>query len=73
MVKAIWTGFGGRVTVPSYRRPLLECIKPFTDNGFYIDELVEPLPTTEFEKHDPKHFKELNEFPAFMCFKAIKK
>ena len=72
-VSATWRGFGGRVEVPSYRRPLIACLQPFTNNGFYIDELVEPLPVEEFKKHDPKHFKELNEFPAFMCFKAVKK
>ena len=72
-VSAIWKGFGGHVRVPSYRRPLKECIRPFTDNGFYIEELVEPLPVAEFKKHDSRHFKELNEFPAFMCLKAIKK
>ncbi len=72
-VKATWRGFGQRVAVHSYRRPLSECLQPFTDNGFYIDELVEPLPVEEFEKHDPKHFKELMEFPAFMSFKAVKK
>ncbi|MEO0573127.1 MAG: class I SAM-dependent methyltransferase [Bacteroidota bacterium] len=72
-VSAIWRGFGGRVRVPSYRRPLMECIRPFTENGFFIEEMVEPLPVGEFEKLDPKHFKELNEFPAFMCLKAVKK
>ena len=72
-VRAIWRGFGGKVRVPSYRRPLMECIQPFTDNGFYIEQVVEPLPVEEFEKLDPRHFKELNEFPAFMCLKAVKK
>ena len=72
-VSAVWRGFGGRVKVHSHRRPLMECIKPFTENGFYIEELVEPLPVEEFEKHDPKHYRELNEFPAFMCIKAVKK
>ena len=72
-VQAIWRGFGGRVKVPSYRRSLMECLKPFTDNGFFIDELVEPLPIAEFEKANPKHYKELQKFPAFMCFRALKR
>ena len=71
-VLAFWRGFGGRVEVPSDRRPLMQCIKAFTDNGFVIDELVEPLPVKEFEQLDPKHFKELNEFPAFMMIRALK-
>lgn len=72
-VEAEWKGFGINVTVPCYRRSLQECLSPFTESGFYIDKLVEPLPTEEFKKHDPKHYKELLEFPAFMCIRAIKK
>ncbi|MFD2033978.1 class I SAM-dependent methyltransferase [Belliella marina] len=72
-VKCTWKSFGRPVEVNSFRRPLYECIAPLTDNGFYIDKLVEPKPTVEFEQLDPKHFKELNEFPAFMCIRAVKK
>lgn len=72
-VKCVWKGFGEPVEVNSFRRPLSECLRPLTDNGFYIDKLVEPKPTKEFEHFDPKHFKELNEFPAFMCIRAVKK
>jgi len=72
-VQCTWNGFGMPVEVPSYRRSLHDCIAPLTSNGFYIDQLVEPKPVKEFEKRDPKHYKELNEFPAFMSIKAIKK
>ncbi|MGL1888481.1 MAG: class I SAM-dependent methyltransferase [Reichenbachiella sp.] len=72
-VQCTWKGFGDPVDIHSYRRPLNQCISPLTQNGFYIDELVEPKPTEEFEKLDPKHFKELNAFPAFMCIAAVKK
>ena len=71
-VKAIWSGFGKDVEVNSFRRPLQKCIGPLTENGFYIDRLIEPRPLPEFEKLDRKHFKELNEFPAFMCIRALK-
>ncbi|MFD0751496.1 methyltransferase domain-containing protein [Mucilaginibacter calamicampi] len=72
-VKCTWKGFGRPVEVNSFRRPLHECIAPLTDNGFYIDKLVEPKPTKEFELLDPKHFKELSEFPAFMSIRAVKR
>jgi len=72
-VKCTWNGFGKPIEVNSYRRPLNECLIPLTNNGFYIDKLLEPKPTKEFEKLDPKHFKELNEFPAFMCIRAIRR
>lgn len=72
-VKCTWKGFGRPVEVNSFRRPLNECLSPFTDNGFYIDRLIEPKPTKEFAQFDPKHFKELNEFPSFMCIRAVKR
>ncbi|GAB3998732.1 class I SAM-dependent methyltransferase [Spirosoma daeguense] len=72
-VKCLWSGFGKPVEVNSFRRPLSACITPFTENGFYIDKLIEPKPVEEFQKYDPKHFNELNEFPAFMCLRACKR
>jgi ubiquinone/menaquinone biosynthesis C-methylase UbiE len=72
-VQCTWRGFGVPIEVNSYRRPLHECITPLTDNGFYIDKLVEPKPTKAFEKLDPKHYKELLAFPAFLCIRAVKK
>ncbi|MCK7557576.1 hypothetical protein MKQ70_22255 [Chitinophaga sedimenti] len=65
--------FWQKIEMNSFRRPLQECITPFTANGFYLRELVEPKPVSEFEKLDPKHYRELNEFPAFMCISAVKK
>jgi ubiquinone/menaquinone biosynthesis C-methylase UbiE len=72
-VKCVWKGFGKPVEVYSYRRSLGECLSPLTENGFYIDKLIEPRPVPEFEKYDKRHFKELNEFPSFMCVRAIKR
>ena len=72
-VKATWKGFGKPIEVNSFRRPLEACIQPLIENGFYLDKLLEPKPAPEFEALDPKHFKELNEFPAFMCMRAVKR
>jgi len=72
-VSCEWEGFGKNVEVDSFRRSLGDCIAPLTDNGFLIERLVEPKPTKEFEALHPVQFKSLNEFPAFMCIKAIKK
>jgi len=72
-VKCVWSGFGTPIEINSYRRSLHDCIAPLTDNGFYIDKLVEPKPLKEFKKLDQKHYTELNEFPAFMCIRAVKK
>jgi len=72
-VSCIWKSFGKPIEVNSFRRPLQECLLPLTDNGFYLDKLLEPKPTQEFEALDPKHYQELNAFPAFMCIRAIKR
>lgn len=72
-VKCTWKGFGAPVEVNSFRRPLQECLLPITNNGFYIDTLIEPKPTPEFEALDPRHYKELNAFPSFMCLRAVKR
>ncbi|GAB4026794.1 class I SAM-dependent methyltransferase [Spirosoma koreense] len=72
-VQCVWTAFGKPIEVNSYRRSLSECITPLTENGFYLDRLVEPKPVEAFEQYDPKHFKELNEFPAFLCLRAVKR
>ncbi|TAE51946.1 MAG: class I SAM-dependent methyltransferase [Bacteroidetes bacterium] len=72
-VSTVWKGFGTPIEVHGFRRPLSDCIAPLTHHGFYIDALVEPKPTQEFEQADPRHFHELNAFPAFMCIRALKK
>jgi SAM-dependent methyltransferase len=72
-VKCWWKGFGIPVEMHSYRRSLENILLPLTDNGFYIDKILEPKPVKEFEKYDPRHYKELSEFPSFMCVRAIKK
>lgn len=71
-VSCTWKGFGRPVEVYSYRRPLGDCIFPLTRQGFMIDRLLEPKPTKEFEQLDPRHYRELNSFPAFLCIRAIK-
>lgn len=72
-VKCTWNGFGEKIEINSYRRSLDYCLNAFTDNGFYIDKLLEPRPVAEFEALDPKHFRELNAFPAFLCLRVIKR
>lgn len=72
-VKCTWSGFGSPIEMNSYRRSLSDCITPLTENGFLIDTILEPKPVKEFEKLDPKHYKELNQFPAFLCIRAIKR
>lgn len=53
--------------------PLEACIRPLTANGFYLETLLEPKPVEKFKEPDLKHYRELNEFQAFMCLRAIRK
>lgn len=69
-VSCIWKGFGKHVLMPSYRRSLQEILQPLIETGFALQQLVEPLPTLDFQQADPKRFATLNHRPAFLCLQA---
>lgn len=73
LVGCDWHGFGKRVYMPSYRRPLGDVFNPLLDSGFRLDRVLEPLPTDEFRRADPRHHEELEKEPAFICIRAIKR
>jgi SAM-dependent methyltransferase len=72
-VSSVWKGFGTPVRVNSYRRSLGDCLLALTEGGFQLDRLLEPRPTPEFERADPRHYRELNAFPSFLCLRACKR
>lgn len=73
LVSSQWTGFAPvRVTMPTYRRSLQETLNPFAENGFQIERILEPKPTEEFLKADPRHYRELMKQPCFLCIRARK-
>lgn len=68
-----WSGFGPtKVYVPTFRRSLSSIFAPLTDSGFIIEKIIEPMPTEDFKKADPRHFEELSRMPAFLCIRAKK-
>lgn len=71
-VECEWTGFGKPVRMPSYRRSLAAFINPFMAAGFRLDKLVEPQPTEDFRRADPKRCERLMRRPAFLCARASK-
>jgi len=71
-VECVWTGFGKRVIMPSYRRSLTEILMPVISAGFRIEKVVEPRPTEEFRKSDPVRYQSLMQRPAFLCIQARK-
>ncbi|WP_258097774.1 class I SAM-dependent methyltransferase [Marinoscillum pacificum] len=72
-VKCTWTGFREPIEMNSIRRSLTDCITPFVQNGFVIDQLLEPRPTQEMKELDPRHYEELSKFPSFLCIRAVKR
>ena len=73
LVQYEWTGFGKRVIMPAYRRPLAEVINPLFQAGFTLDQVLEPLPTPEFKEQLPEDYEKLSRNPGFLCLRAVKK
>ena len=71
-VECMWKGFGKRVVMPSYRRSLQEILMPIMDTGFQILQLIEPQPTADFKKADPRRYALLMHRPGFLCIQAKK-
>jgi SAM-dependent methyltransferase len=72
LVGMTWHGFGIPVYIPTYRRPLSALLNPLTKAGFILDRILEPLPTEEFKKADPLHYRKLIRMPGFVCVRAYK-
>ena len=72
LVEYPWTGFGQRVNMPSYRRPMSEVVNPLIATGFTLSKILEPLPTVEFQETAPDDYQELIRNPGFMCLRAVK-
>ncbi|MEM7782387.1 MAG: class I SAM-dependent methyltransferase [Planctomycetota bacterium] len=71
-VKALWTGFGVEVTVPSFRRSLEEVLMPTIVSGLQIEHVLEPRPTEEFKQIDPVRYQKLMHRPCFICVRCLK-
>ena len=73
LVASEWSGFGDKkVYMPSFRRSLSETLNPVLEAGFRIEKILEPKPTEEFKRADPKVYDELMQQPVFLCIRARK-
>lgn len=63
-----WTGFPGRVWMPSYRRSLGNMVGSILGGGFELAGLVEPRPDERFREADPAEHEKLSRMPGFLCF-----
>lgn len=69
-VKCVWTGFGIRQTMPSFRRSLEEVFTPIVSSGLVIERVHEPLPTEDFRSNDPRRYQRLIHRPCFLCVRT---
>lgn len=67
-----WTGFPGRVWMPSYRRSLGSMFGAILGGGFELTGLLEPRPDERFRRADPENHEKLSRMPGFLCFEARK-
>jgi SAM-dependent methyltransferase len=65
-----WTGFGERVLMPSYRRPLQNITDALQEADFDLDRLVEARPTPEYLDSDPEGYEKVSRRPSFLCIRA---
>lgn len=73
LVASEWEGFEPlRIHMPSFRRSLAATLNPIIEAGFRLERVLEPLPTAEFKRADPKHYEELSEQPCFLCMRGRK-
>jgi SAM-dependent methyltransferase len=62
----------GRWHVRYWRAPLQRTWEEFTDAGFLIDRLIEPLPQPEMADRFPEDHARLRREPAFIAFRLLK-
>jgi|SRR5215207_3798179 len=67
-----WTGFLGKVWMPSYRRSLEAIVGAILSGGFELTGMVEPRPDERFRRADPEEFEKLSRMPGFLCLEARK-
>jgi SAM-dependent methyltransferase len=68
-----WDGFGEpEPLIRSYRRPLADMLNPLARAGFFLEQVLEPLPTEDFRRAAPADYQKLLERPGFICLRARK-
>ncbi|WP_436911663.1 class I SAM-dependent DNA methyltransferase [Halosimplex marinum] len=65
-----WDSFDPPIEMPTYRRPLESMIGPLLRTGFALEEIVEPVPESEFAEKMPAKYEELSRKPTFLCVRS---
>ena len=71
MTEIWWSGFGERVLMPGYRRPIQAITEPLHETGFIIQRLTESRPTQQYREADPEGYRDVAWRPSFLCINAI--
>jgi len=73
LVCSEWRGFETvTVNMPTFRRSLEATLNPIMEAGFRLEKILEPRPTDEFKKADPRDYEKLLAQPIFLCIRARK-
>jgi SAM-dependent methyltransferase len=67
-----WTGFGTKISMPYFYRPLQAMLNPLLESGFVLEKVLEPQPIEQFKAADAEDFEKLNRQPGFLCLRAMK-
>lgn len=65
-----WEGIG---KVSFYRRPLTAMCEALHAAGFWVEKLLEPQPTEEFQRVDPAGYEQVRLNPWFLIVRARRK
>jgi SAM-dependent methyltransferase len=67
-----WNMGQDKIKIQFYRRPLSKLLQPLINNGFFIENIMEPEPTKEFKEKLPEAYERLMKTPNFLIIKAKK-
>jgi SAM-dependent methyltransferase len=67
-----WNMENEKVKIQFYRRPLSKLLQPLIEKGFIIENILEPIPTKEFNEKLPEVYERLLKRPNFLHIKARK-
>ena len=56
-----------------WRLPLTQTVAEFTEAGFWVERLIEPLPTAQMADQYPEEYRQLQSEPGFIAFRLTKR
>ena len=66
-----WSGFGEKVLMPSYHRPIEDITESLYKVGFLIERILESKPTMDYKRADLEGYEKIRKRPNFLHIRAI--